>query len=183
MCIQQPLKSAGGQWSGAGISVGSAQFFPQLLTKLPCCTTSASSQESGTLGRGQPWCSGKEQGSRKCQLVLPISKVLPFRRCWTRSRTSLLVVLSGLDFLRVSLDRHPLKLNVSGTAVWQREQQIDWSNYKHLSAGFVGYLHPRVGSFEQPVFTAGKCRNHLLQRAVCTLETGPEVGTILHLPP
>ena len=31
----------------------------------------------------------------------------------------------------------------------KRGQQVDWSSYKDLSAGFVGHLHPRVGSFAQ----------------------------------
>jgi len=33
-----------------------------------------------------------------------------------------------------------------------RGQQIDWRNYKDLSCGFAGLLHPRAGRFAQPLF-------------------------------
>lgn len=71
-------------------------------------------------------------------------------------------------------------LRHSGRA--ERGQQVDWSNYKDLSAGFVGCLGPRVGSFAQSLSLLWGNAVTTFNGADCALETGQEGGgPFIHL--
>lgn len=69
------------------------------------------------------WASLEEQSVKWCFLphapgAPSMYKVLLYGR-WAKSYATCSAVFSGLAFLRICLDPHPLKWNVSGTAAWQ----------------------------------------------------------------
>lgn len=149
MHIQHPLKSAGARCSRAGVSVGSACSFPWLLMKLPHHVPLVSSQEGSTLGKS---------GGAECQVMLPS----PRTRCSHHTQSAAFWEMLGqkLCYMFCSPQRTSFPKNLFGSSSTKmkcirhssttaRAQQVDWSNYNNLSAGFVGYLHPKVGRFTQ----------------------------------
>lgn len=147
MHIQHLLKSAGAQCSRAGVSIGSACSIPWLIVRLPRHVPLVSSQEGGTLGK----CGGAE-----CQVMLPSSHTR--RSQHTQSAALWEMLGQKLCYMFCSPQSTSFPKNLSGSSspkmkcirhssMTVRPQQVDQINYNNLSAGFVVYLHPKVGSF------------------------------------